>query len=211
MSVTIDLCNHSSEILDVSSGEYICTLCGLVLDRFFEENPYKSNKSEDGLGNTVVHNYISEILSKLNVPLSLTNIIYSKAGDGRFKDDDICQLIYDTLIEREIPFTLKEIAAVSGISTKKIRPVATDTSICLIDEEKVLERCCSKLGLTYSQCTVIKKSLNEKEGGFSPSTVIAAQIYKFCKNNKIKLKLRLICETVGVSTMSVHRYIRRRE
>jgi len=112
------------------------------------------------VGNNVAHNYISEILSKFKCPLSLTKIIYSKVGDGSFKDDDICQ-IYDTLIERKIPFTLKEIANVSGISTKKI---------CLIDEGKVLERCCSKLGLTCNQCTVIKNSLNEKEGGFRLSS-----------------------------------------
>ena len=196
--------------MDVASGDYICTLCGLVLDRFFEEPQHTPSGNVDNCKNDASHNYISEILSKLNVPLSLSNTVYSKIDGNRLKDVDICQLIYDTLIERNIPFTLKEITSVSGISTKKIKPTTSTTSICIIEEKKVLERCCSKLGLSYKDYTVIKKSLDEKIGGFGPSTVIAAQIYKFCKNNQIKLKLKHICEIVGVSTMSVHRYMRRK-
>jgi len=210
MSFLIDTCNHSSEVLDVSSGDYICTLCGLVTDRFFQEPHNSHSKNETISVNDQKHNFISEILSKLNVPLFLTKDVYSKIDERHVKDADICQLIYDTLIERQIPFTLKEIASVSGISTTKIRSSAPTTSIHIIEEKKVLERCCSKLGLSYKDYTVIKSSLDKNVGGFSPSTLIAAHIYKYCKDNRIKLRLKQISEIVGVSTMSVHRYLRRK-
>lgn len=210
MSFIIDTCNHSSEILDACSGDYICTLCGLVLDRFFQDPQCVHSENDDNLKNVACHKFISEILSRLNVPLSLANIVYSRIDGCHTKDADICQLVYDTLIERNIPFTLKEITSVSGISTKKIKPATPNTSICIVEEKKVLERCCSKLGLSYKDCTVIKSSLDSEIGGFSPSTIIAAQIYKYCKNNRIKLKLKQISEVVGVSTMSVHRYLRRK-
>ena len=212
MSGIIDTCDHSSEILDFCSGDYICSNCGLVLGRFYEDLQHVSDAYADNYitKHNSQYDYITEILSKLNLPLTLADNIYSKIVGNHVKNFDVCQLIYDTLIERNIPFTLKEITSVSGVPTKKIKPPHNTTSVCIIDEKEILERCCLKLGLTFKDCTVIKNSLNNDMNGFSPSTVIAAHIYKYCKNNRIKIKLKKISETAGVSPMSVHRYLRRK-
>lgn len=209
MSGIIDTCNHSDEILDTTSGDYICTLCGLVLDRVYQASSNLKREDEYTLTDNVRYNFVAEILSKLNLPRSLSPVICSRIGEGRVKDSDICQVIYDMLIEEKIPFTLKEITSVSGVPQTKIKPPTQNSSICIIEEKKILERCCSKLGLSYKDYTLIKRSLNNEMSGFSPSTVIAAQIYKYCKRRQIKLKLKLITEVVGVSNMSVHRYLRK--
>lgn len=214
MSDVDNTCNHSSEILDESSGDYVCTMCGLVLDRFFGDLGHASENNETSIDTTYNSQYefIAEILSKLNVPITLADSIFAKIVGNRLKDSAICQIIYDTLIERNIPFTLKEITSVSGVPTKKIKHThtANPTSICIVEERDILERCCSKLGLTYKDCTVIKKSFANDMSGFSPSTVIASHIYIHCKKNRIKLKLKKISEIVGVSPISVHRYLRRK-
>lgn len=208
----IDTCDHSSEILDMYSGDYVCTLCGLVLGRYYSHarNVYKQNKLD--FTNNVNYNFIAEIMSKLNLPPSLSKSICAKVGEGRVKDSEICQTIYEVLIEQGIPFTLNEITSVSGVSREKIKSNADvdGHSVCILEEKKLLERCCSRLGLSYKDYTLIKKCVNDEMSGVNPSTVIAAHIYKYCKENRYNLKLKLITEVVGVSSMSVHRYLRRK-
>lgn len=204
MSVTFDSCDHSIDVLDSNTGDYICTLCGLVLDRYYKSSsesirPFQISKEND---------FVEEILSKLNVPSSILHSVVAKLDVKNVKRSEICEVIYSTLIDMGIPFTLKEITSVSGIASKRIQPTS---SVTILDEKKILERSCSKLGLSYKDYTLIKKKIKSELSGFNPSTVIAAWIYRYCKENNKKIKLKKITEIVGISSMSVHRYLRRND
>jgi transcription initiation factor TFIIIB Brf1 subunit/transcription initiation factor TFIIB len=122
-------------------------------------------------------------------------------------------IIYKTLIELKIPFTLNDISGVTGINKKKIfkdeKKKEELKNIVIIDSSEILERVCSKLNLTFSDYTLIKENIKKSNNGFNPSTVISAHIYMYCKDKKIKILMKDICDITGISCMSIKRYIKK--
>lgn len=209
MSSIVDSCSHYSEILDSVSGDYICTDCGLVLGRYF---CHSKNYQPENCDRDSISDFVEEVIERLNLPQYIAKKVLNRIKLSNLKKScDICSIIYEMLIDLGMPYTLKEITSVTGVPSKEIKVNEAITAVAIVEEKDILERCCSKLGLTFKDFTLIKNSIKSTEGGFNPSTVIAAHIFKYCKIKRKEIKLKNITSVVGISAMSVHRYLKKND
>lgn len=207
MSFQNHSCSNSYEIIDSRSGDYICTECGLVLDKFYEideklENSRKCYPNQE---------YVFEVLEKLNLPGHIASYMQCNLNGRTDKQRSIINELYRVLAMLKIPFSRKDLEAVSGVNSKQIfasAPKNTDNMV-VIDVKDVLERYCSKLNLPYEDYSLIKDSIPEKNYGFNPATIASAYIYLHCKKKRKNIKLKDISEVTGVTCMSVHRFMRK--
>jgi len=214
MSGIIDNCSHKYEITDCRGEGIVCGDCGLVLDICYEKQLSPKEFYNISIENK---NFVLDIIDRLNVPSYISSYIFKKlekVDNGNFlKEVSIAKCVYSTLSELGIPFSAKDICAVSGIKTCKIasadNKLEESRSVVIINKEDILERTCSKLNLNFQDYTLIKESLLKNNNGFNPSTVISANIYIFCKANKIKITLKKISDVTGISCMSIQRYIKK--
>ena len=139
-------------------------------------------------------------------------------GMGKKENETfLAKCLYKTLCELDIPFSVKDISAVTGIQHSKISSREKNdlninkSSVTIINKEDLLERACVKLELDYKTYTLIKETVDNKNNGFNPSTVISAYIYIFCKKNKVKISLKKISDVTGISCMSIQRFIKKND
>ena len=214
MSGIINSCSHEHEVINQREGDIICSDCGLVMDTYYIEEFEKNDINENI--SSFVNNFVFEMLERLNVPKSFSSYIFKNISNSKINKQSesfLSGIIYNTLIERKIPFTMKDISGVTGISSKKIfkeeKKNKDVKNIVIIDWSEILERACSKLNLNYKDYTLIKEEIKNKNNGFNPSTVISAHIYLYCKKHSIKLLMKDISSVTGISCMSIKRYIKK--
>jgi len=212
MSHTIFDCKHVRRIDDMREGTEVCIDCGLVLnDKIFVHHEINFNQDTE---NSNVKSEIIEMLERLNLPKAyLENI--EKTAASMINDDKVRKNIttvlassmYKTINKDNVPISIKDVSAVSGISEKKILDL--DKSIHILDSENVLEKYCKLNNLNYKNYTVIKENLKKyKVLGHNPLTLVGAVIYMHCKKNKIKTSMKSISLTLGISTISIQRFIK---
>lgn len=218
MSNIIDSCPHTDEIIDMREGNYVCLSCGLCKDAYFEQPKIKDDYNESyniGFENI---SYIKEVLSRLNVPIYIsdfiTRAINENSGDRKITKPLISHYIYTTLSNMGIPFSIKDICSVTGTPQKiisKEQSKMTESSVIIIETGDLLWRYCSKLGIKHQFYTVIKEMIPKTHEGYNPSTIVSAYIYIFCRRNKIKLTIKQISIVTGISCMSIQRFIKKNE
>lgn len=191
-----ELCEHKNQIIDEHEGIYVCEDCAKVIDNFYIESyEDKYEKKEFNL-NPV----ISEFTNRLNIPtldlvdkkneLKSVSSIYLKANKCNYS------------------VTLKEISAISGYSAKQIGK-ETKNTINLLDISSLLEKYCKLLDLNYKTYSLIKETINKVNiSGHNPLTIVASHIYKYLKDQKKKISMKKICEVVGISSISIQRYLK---
>jgi transcription initiation factor TFIIIB Brf1 subunit/transcription initiation factor TFIIB len=217
MSGIINSCSHLYEIIDQREGNIICEECGLVIDRYYTFKFQRENFDQIENISSFEKDFVYETLERLNLPKSFSSYIFKNISLNNYKrkksESLLSGIIYKTLIELKIPFTLNDISGVTGINTKKIfkdeKKKEELKNIVIIDSSEILERVCSKLNLTFSDYTLIKENIKKSNNGFNPSTVISAHIYIYCKDKKIKILMKDICDITGISCMSIKRYIKK--
>jgi hypothetical protein len=78
-----------------------------------------------------------------------------------------------------------------------------------VNLEEVLERYTTKFNMNFQTFTVIKDELNKfKNTGFQPLTIIGGLIYLHFLNIKKKISMRKISEILGISSISIQRFLR---
>ena len=118
--------------------------------------------------------------------------------------------VYKTLSEIGFPVSIKDISAVSGISENDIYSMQESEQSLILNPFSLLEKYCKLLGLSdYKTYSVIKENLPTIDTGHNPLTVIASTIYKYCKENSIKYSMKQIASTIGISSVSIQRYIKK--
>lgn len=211
MSNIIDDCSHSNELIDQREGNIVCSDCGLVLDCYFEVDVNHINRQECELISKRKQEFVYETLERLHIPQSIAFHIFKKINESSEKNQNeifLSGIIYKTLIELNIPFTIKEISCVTGIKVKNINKKKIDKKIdvVIINTNEILERACSKLNLKFNDYTLIKEKIKKMNNGFNPSTIIAGNIYVYCKENNKKLSMKDISNVTGISCMSIKRF-----
>jgi len=81
MSIQNHSCSNVHEIIDCRSGDYICTQCGLVLDKFYEID----EKPENTMKYYPFQEYVYEVLEKLNLPSHIASYVRCGINDGANK------------------------------------------------------------------------------------------------------------------------------
>jgi response regulator of citrate/malate metabolism len=61
----------------------------------------------------------------------------------------------------------------------------------------------------FKTFTLIKEKLPTNNTGHNPLTIIASTIYIFCKENNLKYSMKEIAKTIGISPVSIQRYIKK--
>lgn len=213
MSYTISNCKHVQRIDDLKEGTEVCTDCGLVInDKIFVNQETHFNHELD---TSNVKNEIMEMLERLNLPtIYLENI--EKTAETFIKNEKVkkdmttvlASSVYKVINkDNTAAITIKDVSAVSGICEKKI--VRLDKSIHILESENILEKYCKLNNLDYKNYTVIKENLKKyKVLGHNPLTLVGAVIYMHCKKNKIKTSMKNISQTLGISTISIQRFIK---
>ena len=121
MSGIISSCDHKYEIINQREGDIVCGDFGLVLDKYYIVQSEKLEENQNLTSNE--KNFVLEMLERLNVPKSVSSFIFKNISNSKIikkSESLLSSIIYNTLIELEIPFTIKDITGVTGISAKKI-------------------------------------------------------------------------------------------
>ena len=210
MSNQENICGHLNEIIDDREGTIICIDCGLVLsDNLYQENTKFSlfNNEDNDL------NQIKEFLERLNLPLSFSCQIfenYKQIVKKRKNHKNLLSYtIYQTLNEIGYPISIKDISAVTGVSENLIYDMQNNAQSIILEPNSQLEKYCKILGLDFKSYSVIKELLPQISTGHNPLTVIASNIYKYCKENNLKYSMKDIASTVGISPISIQRYLKK--
>jgi transcription initiation factor TFIIIB Brf1 subunit/transcription initiation factor TFIIB len=188
-------CEHISQVIDEHEGSIICTDCGLVINQYFindhmiDDNPLENNSCQ-------------EFLERMNITMPLDNEIKKTACL-----DTIASDLYRN-INKTSSISLKEILSVTGANEKKlIKKNRGHTTI--LNKDILLEKYCAQLNIGFKNYTVIKETLNKvKLTGHSPLTIIASSIYAFSKKNNLKISMKKVATTTGISCISIQRFLK---
>lgn len=194
----IKTCGHLNEVTDEHEGTIICIDCGLVLSNhfFFEENKQSDNKNDKEA--------YKEILSKLNLSEMIADNLSS------LKNENMSSIASNLYLEinKNSCISIKEISSVTGICEKKIS-LKTKGTINVLDKQKILEKYCKELDLSFKNYSVIKEIVNKTQlSGHNPLTVIASCLYLYCKKNSIKISMKKVSSVIGISCISIQRFLK---
>lgn len=212
MSNSISDCKHLNQVICEREGSIVCTDCCLVTsDHIYldESDFFHANQKHK------TQNEILEILERLNlsqthaesIKKNMFKLCEEKKNTRKNSNDVLAASIYKTFNSDGNVISIKDISAVSGVSKKKITKI--DKSIHILKSEHVLEKYCSLNNLDYKNYTVIKGELYKyKILGHNPLTLVGSVIYMHCKKNKIKTSMKNISQTLGISSISIQRFIK---
>jgi transcription initiation factor TFIIIB Brf1 subunit/transcription initiation factor TFIIB len=206
-------CSHTNEIIDHHEGTIICTDCGIVKDTYYDiivsKNDFLKRDSLNQIENIMDHLHLPEEFTELiNNNLSKSKNKNSRMVNQRrriFSVKKLATEIYNTVNDKNSNLLLKDISNFSHISPHQIK----SKNILLVNLEEVLERYTAKFNMNFQTYTVIKDELNKfKNTGFQPLTIIGGLIYLHFLNIKKKISMRKISEILGISSISIQRFLR---
>ncbi len=157
---------------------------------------------------------IKEFLERLNLPQCFAEDIYNNFKLGsREKMNRKCAIpyfVYKTLDEMGFPVSIKDISAISGLSENDIYSMQESEKTFCLNASTLLEKYCKLLGINdFKTYSLIKEQLPKNDTGHNPLTVIASTIYKHCKENGLKFSMKEIAKTVGISAVSIQRFLKK--
>jgi len=198
-----EICGHENQILDEHEGTYICLNCAKVIENFYihPSNTETNDRDNEGfLGNKSVK-LSSEITNRLNIP--------NLGLEDKKNELKSVSNVYIEANKSECTVTLKEMAAVSGFTCKQIGR-ETKNTVQLMNLSALLDKYCKILNLDYRTYTLIKENIEKVESsGHNPLTIVASHIYRHLKLTKTKISMKQLCETIGISSISIQRYLKR--
>jgi transcription initiation factor TFIIIB Brf1 subunit/transcription initiation factor TFIIB len=210
-------CLHKETVEDEREGFEVCTLCGLVLQQLFgNASPAKQTEEK----NVLVYNFLLDTCAHAHIPNfiadyanSYFNKIYKKAKSRKTTDIAIAAYcLYETLSRHQIPRTPQEIEQYTNIKESTLWLIETVINSKHTHDHPLdyVERFCSLLELPYEHMKIIYGICGNMfgHGGRRPQCVVAAVIYLYCKEQKIHLPLKNICETCGASATVIYKIVR---
>ena len=220
-------CPHYNSIEDHSTGDEICTDCGLVLDKIYlnqnilykDENIYNTSEKQ--------HDIINDLCSKINidnVPIK-TQIVKRwndliKKNKKPTLDDEVCcalACIYMGLIDSGFPRPISHLCQPFDVNIKSVWSCMKANNL-LCRPSLMCEYFLHSLNLTFKEIEQIRKIVREKEMlfVFSPKTLIASCAYVFLreqrekeKSKKYPITISYMAKDLGVSPMAMYRCIKR--
>jgi transcription initiation factor TFIIIB Brf1 subunit/transcription initiation factor TFIIB len=207
------------EITDDHSGDIICTNCGLVKSVLYlfnnvkhQDNVICSLKQRDV--NRRDYNEIENIVELLHLPNYLSTIItndYEKNYKHKKFHSEASKMsscIYSNINLNGNCIAIKDIVKVSGVNPKYIIP--KNNPVIIQDLIQMSEKYMSLLEIPFNIQSLIKAKLSTfSNTGHNPLTVIASIVYNICKRNKLRLSMQKISGIVGISIISIQRFVKK--
>jgi len=206
-------CLHGNEITDHHEGTIICTDCGIVKDVYY----WNIDKSHD----LPLDNYLGQvenILEYLHIPQQFSGRVLSNldslnnkkhlnqaSTQKNYNIKKVVSEIYNTINDSNSNILLKDILNLSQLSSKHIK----SKNISVVSIDQILEKYTKRFNLDFQNYTLIKEeALKYNNTGFQPLTVIGGVIYSHLKNLKLKKPMKLVAEILGISAISIQRFVK---
>ena len=225
------MCLHNDTIDDYSTGDVVCLICGLVLDKLFlsresnnqsfvnltKDEPFNKTNRENNL-----HESVSDFLTRTNIHASYLDDILKNVKQLllRFSHFPISLIIasacFVSLAKTEHPVALTKFESMVCESKRdkknlfKMIVSIHEPSIYPNLSVHVANGMLQGLPLSYSDVESIKKNIKELKCEFctySPMTVIASHTLLYIKSKNQSTSLSEICLHIGVSKTSVYSFI----
>lgn len=194
-------CNHTEEIIDAREGVFVCIQCGLVKDQFYYQD--KVTEKQCNQNNVSI---VDNFLDKFNFSEYYSYDVKTKIPSSSKKNlKKVASEIYRTANEENSCLPLKTIMNVSGLKTSQIKC----NDIHVFNVEEILEKYTKILGFDFKTYTLIKERIKPyKNNGFQPLSIVGGTIYLHCLENNIKISMKTVASTLGISTISIQRFMK---
>lgn len=206
-------CKVEDLILDHSAGCYICVRCGYVKENYYSFEMNKASISEI-LYNDTITEVISNMLDRIHISTVHTMEIASYHRKNYAKVDlkSIVVSIYTILNKHGFNISLHHLIQINGLKGKRIFKSQKPNETVLLDVTEMIERFSQPLTLTYKDVSLIKEQIRlQPLSGHTPLTIVAGNIYLYCKNNNKHITIKQISLVTQVSCISIQRYIRNKK
>ena len=229
-------CQHEDIIFDSVTGDQICCQCALVVQNSIImgiDLPYSHHESEpyileqnlrkeyimmlDFVKNACLPERYAELAFKkyqsifgnLNISCLQSDVISAR----------VHSCLYEILHENGSGYTLKEICAISGVSSqllsqthKRLFFSKGHQASTFLRPSMLIHRFSAKAGLSRRDACLVMKNLevDEKTMCFmnTPALIACVYIYKYCTRSNKNVPLSILCEIAGVSQISVMRFLK---
>ena len=193
-SVTTDVCLHSNKVTDYHEGTIVCLDCSHVIENQIFLDSCKIQVTQ----NNPKRDEMKEVLTRLNCSYDVLD------------DETLTSIpeLYNKINLRNT-VSLKDFCAATGLPSKTVTRTNKDT-VSVQNFSEMLEKFCKLFHIDFKNYTVIKENISQKpHSGHPPLTVIGYHIYTYVKTVlKKKITIKDICETLGISSISIQRYRR---
>lgn len=207
------VCKVEDLILDHAAGCYVCVKCGYVKDSYYFFEADKASTSYASLSNKTIE-AISDILDRIHISTVYNKEIalYHQKNYSKFNMENLVMSIYRVINKYGFNISLNHLMQISGLKGKRIFKSQKPNENILLDITEMIERFIQPLDLTYKDVSLIKEQIKSQPlSGHTPLTVIAGNIYLYCKTNNKHITIKKISLTTQVSCISIQRYIRNKK
>jgi transcription initiation factor TFIIIB Brf1 subunit/transcription initiation factor TFIIB len=191
-------------VLDHHAGNYVCCDCGLIKDTEFiysYKSTYTKEKNESST-TSLIHN----ILDKFDFSDYYSSGISANMNHSSSKNlKKVTSEIYKEVNKNISSLPLKSLMNISGLSPKHIK----SEKIHIMQVEELIEKYVKIFGFNRTAYTVIKEKIKQsKHNGFQPLSIIGGLIYLHSIDIKKKLSMKIIASHLGISPISIQRFIK---
>jgi len=208
------MCSHENYIIDPHEGENICTSCGIVLSKHYEDEflPVIEHQQHSANNNKWIDE-ATTILDMLHLPSIFLNKIM-EYFDNNYQQKSISVLIFSIYKilndDYGVVISLKDLSNVTGVNKTSIFAAQKKGDNIILDTAQSVEKYATALDLNWGTIALIKDYINKhQQSGHSPSTILAGSIYIVCKKLKLKLSIRKIAKATATSQISIQRFVKK--
>lgn len=208
-----NICEAENLVIDTSSSYLVCTKCGTV-----NENVYLNETRSDFIVTDLFHpseikvlENIKDILDRIHISTKLAQHIcnyYFK----HYKSYNLKAIVfssYKVLNENGYNVSLKDLLNVNGLSGQSTFSTQKPNENVLLDTSEMVDKYCAQLSLSFKDISLIKEMIKKRPlSGHTPLTIIASNIYFYCKSQGKKISIKKIAEITQVSNISIQRYLK---
>ena len=222
-------CDHQRTFDDVSTGDSVCTDCGLVLDQIYlpktktrlvdflaERNRPVPPKPEiaDTVDRMCGKCNIDDENIKRKILFKLQNFENKMNGKHGCLESSVLMCIYIALIESKVPRPLNHLCALTNVDMSKVRLYLKDKD-SFYRPNLMCEYFLHSLNLSYKDVEEIKAAVKliENKFVFSQKTLIASCAYIFLRKSNNDSHKRItksqLAKQLGISAMAIYRCVKK--
>ena len=214
-------CDHRNFFDDVSTGDSVCTDCGLVLDQIYlpkikTSSLFSKERNQHNPDPEIVDT-VDRMCDKCNIDdENIKRNIFLKLQNCKHAclESSVLMCIYTALIESEVPRPLKDLCALTNVDMSKARLYLKDKD-SFYRPNLMCEYFLHSLNLSYKDVEEIKASVKllENRFVFSQKTLIASCAYIFLRKSKHDSHKRItksqLAKQLGISAMAIYRCVKK--
>ena len=204
------MCKVENLILDHAAGCHVCIKCGHVRDNYYFLEENKACISHNVYNEKTIE-AISDILDRIHISTVYNKEIaeYNQRNYKKSNMENLVMSIYRILNKNDFNISLNHLMQINGLKGRRIFKCQKPNETTLLDITEMVERFVQPLGLTYKDVSLIKEQIRlQPLSGHTPLTIIAGNIYLYCKNSNKQITIKKISSITQVSCISIQRYIR---